>query len=52
MYADPTRKPATIYPRTNGCFNFLNSNVVIPAEIRMSAKSAIRFGKCDIVFSD
>ena len=35
----PTKKPATMYPNTNGCFNSLNITVITPAEMRMSAKS-------------
>ena len=42
------RKPATTYPKTNGCFNFLNSSVIIPAQINIKAKSAIKGAKCDM----
>ena len=39
------RKPATTYPSTKGCFNFLNSSVMTPAQIKISARSAISVGK-------
>ena len=44
------RKPATTYPSTNGCFSFLNNSVMIPAQIRINAKSFIKVAKCDILF--
>ena len=44
------RNPATIYPKTNGCFNFLKISVMTPAQIKISAKSLIRGAKCDIVY--
>ena len=40
----PARSPATIYPSTTGCFNFLKSKVTNPAEINMTARSDIRDG--------
>ncbi|MPN56983.1 hypothetical protein SDC9_204677 [bioreactor metagenome] len=42
------KNPATTYPNTNGCFNFLNNKVMMPADIKISARSAIKVGKCDI----
>jgi CPA2 family monovalent cation:H+ antiporter-2 len=38
------RNPATTYPKTRGCFNFLNNKVITPAQINISARSAIRVG--------
>ncbi len=34
-------KPATRYPSTRGCFNFLKTSVIMPAEMRISARSAM-----------
>ncbi len=39
-----TKKPATTYPRTSGCFSRLKIMVTIPATTRISAKSFIRCG--------
>ena len=44
----PARIPATIYPRTTGCFSHLNRMVTIPARIRITARSEISEGMCDI----
>ena len=41
---------ATIYPRTRGCFSHLNKRVMILADISIKARSAIKVGKCDIVW--
>ena len=43
MWGD-TKKPATMYPSTSGCFSFLNTSVTTPATIRMRAKSLTRVG--------
>jgi len=45
----PAKIPATIYPRTTGCFNFLNNKVINPAEINMTAKSDMSDGICDML---
>ena len=37
-----TRKPATKYPNTSGCFNRLNISVTMPATTRINARSTIR----------
>ena len=44
----PAKIPATIYPSTTGCFNFLNNKVINPAEINMTAKSDMSDGICDM----
>ena len=44
----PIKKPATIYPRTKGCFNHLKIIVVTPAVIRISARSENNAGNPDI----
>ena len=38
------RNPATTYPNTKGCFNFLKSKVITPAQISISARSAMSVG--------
>ena len=44
----PTIKPAIIYPKTTGCFNFLKSRVTNAAAPRISAKSFINGGNNNI----
>ena len=36
-----TKKPATMYPNTSGCFSFLKISVTTPATTSISAKSFI-----------
>ena len=42
--------PATIYPKTTGCFNHLKTNVIIPAAINITARSEIRGAISDMLF--
>ena len=39
-----TRTPAIIYPKTNGCFSFLNINVTTAAVTNINARSCMRDG--------
>ena len=41
----PAMIPTTIYPKTNGCFIFLNKSVMIPAITRINAKSVTKAGR-------
>lgn len=52
VIAGPANTPATIYPSTTGCFNFLKSSVTSPAENNITARSDMRVGICDILFVD
>lgn len=45
------KKPATTYPSTRGCFNFLKTSVIMPAHINMRAKSDIKGSNSDIMFA-
>ena len=45
------RNPATIYPRTTGCFNHLNKMVMTPPDMSISAKSASIDGIFSIMLS-
>ena len=47
MWGD-TRKPATMYPNTNGCLSFLNRSVTNPATTRIRARSFTNSGSSDI----
>ena len=40
------RNPATMYPRTTGCFIHLNSSVTTAPRSRMNARSEIRLSSC------
>lgn len=44
-------KPATMYPNTNGCLSRLKMIVVIPAHVRINAKSIINGDNSDILYS-
>ena len=43
------KKPATIYPKTKGCFSFLKTKVIMPAQIKIRAKSEIKGANSDIM---
>ena len=43
------KKPATRYPNTKGCFNFLNTNTAIAAVTNINPKSFINSGKWMVV---
>ena len=47
----PIKKPATMYPRTKGCFSHLNTTVITPAVIRITARSTKIGGNDDIFYS-
>ena len=50
LTAGPAIIPATIYPKTTGCFNHLKTNVIIPAAINITARSEIRGAISDMLF--
>jgi hypothetical protein len=50
MVLGPIIKPAMIYPKTTGCFNFLNRRVTTAAVPNIRARSTISAGRCIIGF--